>query len=208
MGRQRFGKVSIWADLWRLIVLCGVVFFIIVAGNAGDGGMFSFGAEGLLRGIGIILFLLFLLFGIFAREGIVLESDGTFLYIVEIYCFKEQPLLKIKIEDITKMVFVGDRIASIIIQYRDGKYCLKVKKDDHAYKYLLGLANMRGINQQDNELTEEIKQSQSFCRVGKIILILTIAVSLWFYRVEIVLCIIALGNLSAMITAFLPSVQS
>lgn len=204
MGRQRFGRVSIWAELWRLIVLCGAVFFIIVAGNVG-GGMFSFLAEGLFRGIGIILFLLF---GIFVRKGIVLESDGTFLYIVEIYCFKEQTLLKIKIEDITKMMFVGDRTVSIIIQYRNGKYCLKVKKDDHAYKYLLGLAHMRGINQQDDELIEEIKQSQSFCRVGKIILILTIAVLLWFYRVEIVLCIIALGNLSAMITAFLPSVQS
>ncbi|MCM1322699.1 MAG: hypothetical protein NC218_00760 [Acetobacter sp.] len=195
MERQRFGKVSIWADLWRLIVLCGAVFSIVIAGDAPDGDIFYFLAKRLFVGIGIILFLLFLLFSIFVREGTVLETDGTFLYVVGVYCFKEQPLLKIKIEDITKITFVGDRTISVIIQYGDGKYCLKVKKDDKAYKYLLDLANMRGINQQNDKLVEETKQSQSFCRIGKIILILIIVALLWFYRSEITWYILALGIL-------------
>ncbi len=191
MQRQRFGKVSIWAGIWRAAVFCGAVFLIISAG-IGDSGMLSFLGEGLFRGIGIILLILL---GIFSRLGTVLESDGTTLYIVEIYYFKELTFPTIKIEDITQMTFVGNKTVSVIIQHGNKQYCLKVKKGGKTYKYLLGLANMRGINQQDDKIIEEFKRDQTTYRTGKMLLFIIAAILIWFYRSDILFYIMVLGML-------------
>lgn len=171
--------------------MCGCI-FIFLAKDANEGGMLSFLAEWLFRGIGIALFVLL---GIFAKLGTVLESDGTFLYVVDIYYFKKLTFPTIKIVDITKMVFVESRTVTVVIQYGDKQYCLKVKKDDKAYKYLLGLANMREINQQDDKIVEEIKRSQTTNRAGKILLFVLAIILLWFYRSDITFYIMVLGML-------------
>lgn len=190
MERQRICKISIWAYLWRLVVFCAAIFFIFSAKDAGNGGMLSFLAEWLFRGLGIFLFVLL---GVFAKLGTVLESDGTFLYAVNVYYFKKLTFWTIKIEDITKMVFVGDRAVTVIILYQDKEYCLNVRKNDRAYKYLLALANVRGINQQDDEISEKTKQSQINSRTVKILLCLAVAVLIWFYRTDLLFYIMVLG---------------
>lgn len=190
MERQRFDNISLWSDVWRLVAFVVAVSLILFANHFGDGGMFSFLSIGLVRGIGILLLLML---AIVSHVGTVLESDGTFLYIVEIYYFKELTFPMIKIEDITKMVFVGDRVVSVFIQYGDKQYFLKVKKGDKAYKYLQGLANMRGLNQQDELIVKEVKRELFSRRMNKIIFVLIIAMLLWYYRIEILFCIVALG---------------
>lgn len=191
MKRQRISKISGLAYLWRLVALCAAIFFICSAKYA-DSGMLSFLAEWLFRGIGIALFVLL---GIFAKLGTVLETDGTFLYVVNVYYFNKITFRTIKIEDITKMVFVESRAVTVVIQYGDKQYCLKVKKDDKAYKYLLGLANMREINQQDDKIVEEIKRSQTTNRAGKILLFVLAIILLWFYLSDITFYIMVLGML-------------
>lgn len=191
MERQRFGKVSIRAVLWRTVIFCTAVYFTINA-DAGSGNMLAFLFIWFFRGIGIALFVLL---GIFSRLATILETDGTFLYVVEIYYFKTLTFPTIKIADITKMVFVGNKTVSVIIQYGDKQYCLKVKKGDKTYKYLLGLANMKGINQQDDKIIEKIKRDQTTCRIGKILLFVLAAILLWFYRSDITFYIMVLGML-------------
>lgn len=180
------------ADVWRLVVLVVAVLLILFARCFDDGGMLSSLGVGLYRGIGILLLLVG---AMVSHVGTVFESDGTFLYIVEIYYFKELTFPTIKIDDITKMVFVGDRAVSVFIQYGDRQYFLKVKKGDKAYKYLQGLANMRRLDLQDELMVKEVKRELSSRRMNKIIFALIVAALLWYYRMEILFCIVALGML-------------
>lgn len=191
MKRQRIRKISAWAYLWRLVALCAAIFYLCFA-KYDSGSMFAFLEERFFKGIGIFLFVLL---GIFAKLGTVWETDGTFLYVVDIYYFGKVTLRTIKIEDITKMVFVGGGAETVVIQYQDKEYCLNVRKNDRAHKYLQALANVRGINQQDKKVTERVNRNRINGRIGKICLCLVATVLIWFYGRDLLLGIVLLGSL-------------
>lgn len=195
MKRQRIRKISGWAYLWRLVALCAAIFFICSAKYA-DSGMFAFLVEWFFKGIGIFLFVLL---GIFAKLGTVLETDGTFLYVVDVYYLNKFTFRTIKIEDITKMVFVSGGVETVVIQYQNKEYCLNVRKNDKAHKYLQALANVRGINQQDKKVTERVNRSRINGKAGKIRLCLAVclvaAVLIWLYGGDLLFGIIMLGSL-------------
>ena len=193
MKRQRITKISGWAYLWRLVALCAAIFYLCFAEYS---GMFASLEERFFKGIGIFLFVLL---GIFAKLGTVLETDGTFLYVVDVYYFNKFTFRTIKIEDITKMVFVGGSTETVVIYYQDKEYCLNVRKNDGAYEYLQALANVRGINQQDKKVTERVNRNRINGRIGKIRLCLAVclvaAVLIWLYGGDLLFGIIMLGYL-------------